>query len=162
MPASKLLAVSYGKRIEGRVAKNPKAQDDKKHHPDILCVESVSVDRLITHYRVCMAQQHVEQEWQRDDHERVEFESCDHVTVQQRMHSARATATRTGKACQQPKRASWEKARAARFENEYINRPRCQSQPDKKYRQATVNYLIKSHETLEYLGSVSEKSPYPN
>jgi hypothetical protein len=62
------------------------------------------------------------------------------------MHPARAAAAGTRETSHQAKRASWEKASTARFENEYISRACSQSQPDKNYRQTTVDELIKRHE----------------
>ncbi len=151
MPASKRTKVQSlrRKRIKGCIAKDPKRQNDDQQHPDVFGVKPGPLEWLAAHSRVGVAQECVKQKRQRQDHQRIQFKSRNHVAMKQPVQSARAAATRTSKSRNRAEGTNRKEARFSRFENKEISSPECQCQPNKSDRHSPIYYLSKRHQTTK-------------
>ncbi len=73
------------------------------------CVPS---NRLSAEHRVCVVQQRVQEERQRQNHERIQLKGCDQVAVQQLVKPTRRATAWTGKTGQ---RAKWTTRKESRL-----------------------------------------------
>lgn len=91
-------------RIEGCVAKDPKEKYETKQRPDVLRGKSVPSNRLSAEYRVCVVEQRVQKEGQRQDQEGIQLKGRKQVAVQQLVKATRRATAWTSKTGQ---RAKW-------------------------------------------------------
>ncbi len=119
--------------IKRRVAKDPEDKNDYEQGPDVLRGETVPSNRLSAEHRVCVAQQRVQEERQRQDQERIQLKGCGQVAVQQLVQPTPYTTAWTGKTGQRAKRTAGKESRLARLKHKKKNAGASDGQPKEEH-----------------------------
>ena len=121
-------------RIPGRVAKDPEEDQEHKPGPKINWRNEKTPLRPPGYGTPRESQKAVDDERQRQHHERIELERGNRVQVDKLIARARRAATGTLETGQQPKRAFGEEliARQGWIKKKQEDTDRCESQPNKR------------------------------
>src|SRR2546426_9580034 len=86
--ASEQLAATSGHEwVQWRVAKDPEENHHSQKDPDVLCGNKELRLRSSRYCGSRAEEKYQEQEWKRNDHQRIKFESCERVAVKQLMQA---------------------------------------------------------------------------
>jgi hypothetical protein len=120
--ASKKLRPLRNEWIERRVAKDPKANDDKEDRVNVRSGERVSPWYAATPRDRAVTQECKKQKRQRKQQQRIQHERRGEMTVHKLMKRARRAAAGTRKSREKPKGTRRKKTSFSRFEQKEINR----------------------------------------